>query len=183
MAFCGKCGAQIEDGAKFCSVCGAEVISAEQQNENAQTAETETKSDFGAKISGLNNTEDTTENYDSADIQSNKGIALISYIGILGLIPLFAKKDSPFTQYHAKQGFTLLLLYVAVGIVSGLLSLIKTPVRMFGITYAYATPWFISLICFLLYLIPIILSIIGIVNAVQGRAKELPVIGKIKILK
>ena len=58
MAFCGKCGAQIEDGAKFCSVCGAEVISAEQQNENAQTAETETKSDFGAKISGLNNTED-----------------------------------------------------------------------------------------------------------------------------
>ena len=29
MAFCGKCGAQIEDGAKFCSVCGAEVISAE----------------------------------------------------------------------------------------------------------------------------------------------------------
>ncbi len=41
--FCENCGNKIEDGSKFCAVCGAEVteISEEQQTEQVQTAPTE----------------------------------------------------------------------------------------------------------------------------------------------
>lgn len=179
MAFCGKCGAQLADGVKFCPACGAPV--ADVPGAEAQ-ASGNAASDFGAKVAGINNTEDTTANYSPVDINANKGISVLSYIGILFLIPLLAKKDSPYAQYHAKQGFNLFLLDVAIGIVNLLLGLIKVPQSLYGFVYGYATPWFVSLISWLLGLGVLALAIIGIVNAVQGKAKELPIIGKIKIL-
>ena len=38
-------------------------------------------------------------------------------------------------------------------------------------------------ILWLVFLVPIILAVIGIINAVNGKMKPLPVIGGIKILK
>ena len=43
----------------------------------------------------------------SKDVEENKAMAAIGYLGILFLIPLLANKDSPFAQYHAKQGMVL----------------------------------------------------------------------------
>ncbi len=40
----------------------------------------------------------------------------------------------------------------------------------------------VALVCGILYLCVGILAIIGIVNAVQGKAKELPIVGGFKIL-
>lgn len=175
MAFCGKCGAQLADGAKFCPACGAPVAEAQPAGSVA--------SNFGAAVSNINNTEDTTANYNVADINDNKGISVLSYIGILFLIPLLAKKDSPYAQYHAKQGFNLFLLDVAIGIVNLILGFFKVPKTVYGFVYDYETPLFVSIISWLLGLGVLALAIIGIVNAVQGKAKELPIIGKIKILK
>ena len=39
---------------------------------------------------------------DPKDVEENKLIAAVGYLGILFLIPLLAKKDSPFAQFHAK---------------------------------------------------------------------------------
>lgn len=42
----------------------------------------------------------------------NEGVnalAVISYLGILCLVPLLTKKDDKFTQFHAKQGLALLI--------------------------------------------------------------------------
>lgn len=41
------------------------------------------------------------------DAEENKFVAALSYLGILFLVPLLAKKDSPFAQFHAKQGLVL----------------------------------------------------------------------------
>jgi len=38
------------------------------------------------------------------DIEENKVLAIISYFWLLCLIPLLAKKDSPFAQFHAIRG-------------------------------------------------------------------------------
>lgn len=84
MAFCGKCGTKIEDGAKFCPACGAE---AQIPGENAQP-----QGDYGAKLQSLNNTADETAQFDAGDIQQNKVMAILAYIGILVLIPLFAAR-------------------------------------------------------------------------------------------
>lgn len=206
MAFCAKCGTQLNEGAKFCPICGASVgdaPKAEQfqqqapQNEQAQQAyqtqqnaqpnNNQNNNDFMSKVAGLNNTPDSTAEFDQTDINQNKGISVLAYIGILVLIPLFAAKHSKYAQYHAKQGFTLFLLSIAVGIVNFLLNLIKVSrpiVSVWGYTtYVSATPWYISLLCFLLYLPVLVWMILGIVNAATGKAKELPFLGKIKILK
>lgn len=93
------------------------------------------------------------------DIDENKLMAVLGYLGILLLIPLLAKKDSPYAQFHAKQGLVLLIAGIIVGVVA--------VIPVLG--------WIISLLGYLGY---IILWIMGIVNAISGKMNELPLIGK-----
>lgn len=190
MAFCKKCGAEIGEDTKFCPSCGTateETItqSTVEQTEQAQPQQ-EKKNDFVSKLTSLNDTKDTTSEFDSADIQQNSGISVLSYFGILFLIPYLAKKDSKFAQFHAKQGFNLFLVDIALIIVNALLHLIKFTETQYlwgyPMTVKY-TPWFITVICVLLGLGVLAFAVLGIINAVTGKAKELPFIGKFKILK
>jgi uncharacterized membrane protein len=98
-----------------------------------------------------------------SDIQQNKGIAIVSYI--LFFIPLLMAKESPYAQFHAKQGFNLFLLAVVVNIVLGIIPIIGwllLPLANIGV---------------------LALAIIGILNVVNGQLKRLPFIGEIVILK
>ncbi|MFH1781618.1 MAG: hypothetical protein ABH835_03330 [Patescibacteria group bacterium] len=52
--------------------------------------------------------------FDPKDVEENKAIACLSYLGILFLIPLLAKKDSKFAQTHAKQGLVMAIAAVLV---------------------------------------------------------------------
>lgn len=109
------------------------------------------------------NAADETAECDQADINSNKVMAILAYIGILFLIPLFAAKDSKFARFHTNQGIILFI----VAIISYIIG--KIPVIGFVGTI-------LSCLCS-------IFAIIGIIYAAQGKAKELPLIGKYKILK
>ena len=102
------------------------------------------------------------------DIQNNKVMAVLSYFGILALIPFLAAKESPYAQFHAKQGLTLFI----VEIVYSVLSVILAFIPVIGL-----------IVSGVLGLCVFVLAILGIVNAVQGQAKELPIIGMIKIFK
>ena len=97
-------------------------------------------------------------NYQSSpdrDIEDNKVLAAISYVWILCLVPLFLKRNSKFTQLHAKQG---LILFI---------------VEVFGILI-FAIP----LIGFVLYILVIIFALLGIMNSLQGKYWEMPILGK-----
>ena len=117
------------------------------------------KTDFSEDLKKLADTPDTTANYAAADIAENKGMAILCYLGILWLIPFLAKKDSPFVKYHLNQGLLVLILGIAVAIIS----------------------W-IPVIGWLCAVVVFALAVIGIVNVVNGKAQELPVIGKFKLL-
>lgn len=131
----------------------------------------------------LMDTADTTAEYDPRDIADNKVMAVLAYLGILVLIPMFtAPKNSRYARYHVKQGFTLFLCYIALSIVNFLLRLIKVTRYFWGVPYQ-TTPGIIIFLGWLLSLPLLVLTIIGIINAYQGRAKELPIIGKFTILK
>ena len=126
-------------------------------------------------MAALNNTADTTAEFDKADIDQNKGMAILAYFGPLVLIPILAAKNSKFARYHSNQGLILLIAAVIYGIAYGILS-----------TIIYAISWRLGFIVSIIGLVSIlftVLAIIGIINAVNGRAKELPIIGKYKILK
>ena len=133
------------------------------------------QTDFASKLQALNNTADTTADYTAEDIEQNKVMALLGYLGILFLVPLFAAPNSKFARYHANQGLVLSLAAVAFGIVYTIL-----------VTVLLTISWrlsFLTSILGLLWLAYPVLGIIGIINALNGKAKELPFIGKIKILK
>lgn len=172
MLLCEKCGTKVDEGTKFCPSCGnsMEVPAPQQQEQNSGD-----QNDFSAKIANLNDTADTTADYDADDVSKNKVMAVLAYFGPLCFIPMFAAKDSKFARFHANQGLVLLIACVAYSIVSSILNSIILAIswRLYFITSIIS---FISIVF-------AVLAILGIINAANGRAKELPVIGKFKILK
>jgi uncharacterized membrane protein len=115
-----------------------------------------------------------------ADWQANKLYGILSYIGFLVLVTVFAApKQSRYSRYHANQGLVLFIAEVAVYIVLGI------------ITAIFASSYFlfgglvvISILQFVFGVIFLILSILGILNAYNGKQVPLPVIGdKFNILK
>jgi uncharacterized membrane protein len=113
-----------------------------------------------------NDTNNYTNNNNTInkDIEDNKVIAALAYI--IFFLPLIVAKDSEFGKFHANQGLILLLLGFAVSIVGTIIPFIG---------------WFI--IAPIGGLVVLVLGILGIVNALNGVEKELPIIGSIKLLK
>ena len=163
MAFCGKCGTKFEDGTKFCPACGAPASS------NPQQAPTQTVPTYTPPVGP-----GTPGQTDIKDAQDNKAMAVLAYI--IFLIPLFAAKESKFARYHTNQGLVLLIATVVLSIVYSILT-----------TILFAISWRLGLavggILWLVFLLPTILAVIGIINAINGRMKPLPILGGIKILK
>ena len=91
--------------------------------------------------------------------EDNKLMGILSYIGVLCLIPLLTKKDDEFVFFHAKQGVVLFIAEVLTAFVAA--------IPLLG--------WIIAPIASLVW---IVLSIIGIINVLGDKTKELPLLGK-----
>ena len=126
--------------------------------------------DFGEELEKIVGTEDSTGAFDPEDARQNKAMAILAYISWLVLIPLFLAKSSKFARYHCNQGLILAILEIICWVVLGILG----GLPLIGGVFRLANG--ILGIAFLL------LAILGIVNVVNGRAKELPVIGSLRIL-
>ncbi|MDR1808211.1 MAG: hypothetical protein LBR33_09930 [Propionibacteriaceae bacterium] len=100
------------------------------------------------------------------DAQQNKAMAVLAYLGPLVLVPLFAAKHSPFARFHTNQGLVLLVAWVLQSILQGILGgfLLNTLLWLVGVAI-------------------LVLAILGIVNAVNGKTEKLPLVGNIQLLK
>lgn len=87
-------------------------------------------------------------------------MSILAYIGILVLIPLLTAKDNPAVRFHVRQGLVLCILEVIIWFVGG-------------------SFWMLMPILGIINLGLIVLSIIGIVNVIQKKEVELPVIGSL----
>ena len=122
-------------------------------------------------MANITETPDYTASFDQNDIQQNRVMSILSYLGILVLIPLFAAKESPFARFHCNQGIVLVLAEVILSAAGRLLG----GLPLVG--------WIIKLVAALGGIALFVFAIMGIINAVNGRAKELPLIGGFQILK
>ena len=109
---------------------------------------------------------DDTMSPDPSDVEKNKVMAILAYLGCLCLVPLLAAKDSPFARYHANQGLTLFLGWFIVSILG---YMINMPMVSMGFV--------------VLRLGMIVLAVLGIINAASGKMQPLPLIGGITLLK
>ena len=180
MAYCSKCGQQLPEGSKFCPSCGSPVGKCTKKSQADNVIE---------KIASLNDTEDSTSEYDEADISTNRIIALFSYLGPLVLVPIIGTPKSKFAMFHANQGLILLIAEIVYANVNGIIRcLLKVifPVKdlfWFFIPVRGTVCNIIYLLMGIVWLVFVIASVIGIINAARGKAKELPVIGGIRLLK
>jgi len=108
---------------------------------------------------------------EAADIEQNKVFAVLSYLPpLLFLVALLAARQSKFAMYHCNQGLVLTLAAFVVSIANMILDRILIFIPFLG--------WLLMSILSLGIFIGIIaLVIIGIINAVNGVCKPLPVIG------
>ena len=101
-------------------------------------------------------------------------------MGLLVLAPLFGAKKSPFVRFHVNQGIILCALYI---ILSTLMSFNSIIMAAAGVLAIDIILWLFNGLYILVLCGVTALSVIGIINALKGKMKKLPIIGKFKIFK
>jgi uncharacterized membrane protein len=98
---------------------------------------------------------------------SDRTIMLVlSYVGILCLIPLLTKKDDPEVQWHSKNGTALFAAEVVLVILRIMLIFIRIPFLGCGV----------SMITCVIWLGFLVISILAIMKALKGERFRIPVI-------
>ena len=119
---------------------------------------------------------DRTSEFSKNDIKDNKGISCFAYFGFLFVMPLFGASDSQFALFHANQGIVLVineLIFSILIFVAHLLS----PLMPGVFPIVRTILWFALSFCMIFY------TAYGVINTLKGKAKELPIIGSISILR
>lgn len=191
MKKCPKCDKELKTKDKFCSNCGEKVSKTKEKAETKK--ETKSNSDeifvkIGDNIEKILETEDSSSKFKKEDIESYKGLAILSYIGPLALIPYLKGKDHKYSYYHAVQGMNLLLVWFAYTILAILFYQIKVTKSCDYIwgrigNCVTTTPWWIKLPFGIIGFALFALNIIGIVYALLGKAKKLPLIDKVNVFR
>ncbi len=109
-------------------------------------------------VQGEPKSEGAPEGPELTGVDSNKLMAAISYLGLLVIVPILVAREDKFTMWHAKQGVLVLIGYVVASILSAV-----GPLSILGSLF---------------WLAMIIVSVVGFVQALQGKWWELPVVGK-----
>ncbi len=133
-------------------------------------------------------TKDATKDFDKKDISSGKGMAILSYI--IPPVPYFVEKDNKYVRFHARQGMDLLVIYIVWYIISNFLSnsiqVATSCGTVFGLELGNTckiTPWWVTFPIMLISLLIGLIALFGLISAIQDKAKELPLINKIKMFK
>ena len=129
---------------------------------------------------------DHTTECTQEEVNNGKLMAVLAYFGLLALIPYFVEKDNKYVRFHSIQGLNFYL--------EGLIATVGLTVVMFVSMFLFIIPilgWILGGILFIVSFIglmaisigSLVFQIMGIVYAVQGSAKELPIVNKIKLIK
>ena len=132
-------------------------------------------------VSAVTDTADQTDTMDKNDVDNNKFMGVLAYLFILVLIPIFAAKNSKFARFHANQGLVLCIIGCAHQIISAFTAFITTIISKIPVINILCL--IIDISMSLIGILLLVYAILGIVYVVQGKAKDLPFIGGIKILK
>ncbi len=148
-----------------------------QQNYNQYQNPNGNGGDFMDKIKNfILNTPVEKEPIDPQDIQTNNMLSLVAYIGLLFWIPLVAASKSKFARFHANQGLVLCLFSIVLSVASSIVYAILDLIPFVGAIL-------ILILSIAIFVVEVGYMALGIYNCVKGRANELPLIGKFRIIQ
>lgn len=171
MAYCKYCGGQVPDGTQTCPNCGGTLDGTAQ---NAQQNTQQTPPPPGGSFMGA----DTSSAFDGADLANNKWCYILAYLWILFFLPLVVCPDSKVGRFHANQGLLIFIFTTACQVLAGLLGVfggIPFIGALFGIL-AGILGWASGVIHLAAF-------IFALVNILDNKAVELPLIGKYRLIK
>ncbi|MBY0538913.1 hypothetical protein K2P56_00570 [Patescibacteria group bacterium] len=99
-----------------------------------------------------------TEEAKKSEPDNSTVMAALAYIGPLVIVSYIVAKDTPFVKFHIKQGLVLLVIEVALWFLGGML-------------------WAFIPFMGLINLVVLVFAIMGIINAVNKKEQELPLVG------
>lgn len=149
--------------------------SQEDSNVKKDSEKNEEDSKFVKWLKKQNDTKDTTADYKKIEIENFKMFCIFSYLFWLVLIPIFCAKESKYARYHANQGLILTICETIVLVLKIILNAIFAKVGFLLVLF--------DIIFYIVGAIFLVFMLLGIMNSINGKAKELPIIGKFKILK
>lgn len=90
---------------------------------------------------------------------------ILSYFGILAVVPLLVEKDDPEVQWHAKHGLVMMVSWIVLFIALAIL----TNLPLVGVFLGCA-------VVPLLWLVIVVIQIVAMVKALKGERLIIPVI-------
>lgn len=154
-------------------------------NEQNNITPGEDKKDFAdktiAKVEGFMDTKNHSDEFTNDDVNSNKNSALLCYIPFVSLYFILngSVKKSDYLKCHANQGLDVTILSVLVYFLAKVLSSIFRETSFI----INDIPGWLEVLIAIMYFICFLYMLFGIINTVNGSSKELPIIGKIKLIK
>jgi uncharacterized membrane protein len=132
-------------------------------------------------VEGFMDTEDHKSEFSIEEVKKYKTSAILSYIPIIVVIFLITgkQKQSKYLCFHMNQGLVITIITATVSIISTILGIIFKSDTMLK----DSVPGWVSFISYIMYCVCFLSSIYGIVNTYNDSSKEIPLIGKIKLLK
>lgn len=125
----------------------------------------------------------SSQNFDSHSLSPNL-ICALGYIPILFWLPMVAAKDEPMAKDISNQGLLLLIAGIICNILSSFLSSIFYSFYDFiPFAFPFWSSAFINLIFGIISFALFICMIVGFVKALSGKFFEIPLIGKIRIIR
>jgi uncharacterized membrane protein/RNA polymerase subunit RPABC4/transcription elongation factor Spt4 len=163
--YCRHCGKDINDQAVVCVGCGAPPLTGKKfcQSCGKDTAENaEVCTNCGVRLA----TGTLSTGMTGAD--EGKVFAFLAYLlGLIGVLVVYlAKKDNPFALYHAKQSLVLSIAAIILSVGAAILAAVPF------------VGWILALVIWIVDIGVLVLWIIGMVNALGGQQKPLPIIGE-----
>lgn len=100
------------------------------------------------------------------DVEKNKVNAVLSYLGILIIVPLVSEdaKKSPYAKFHLNQGLVLLI-------------------ASFALSFVWVIPVLGWIVGFFGGIVLFVIWVMGLVSAFQGTMKKVPILGDIELVK
>lgn len=95
---------------------------------------------------------------------------IVAYLSPIGFVIAFLVGDRENCKFHLNQALVLTIISLALQVLSKIASIIPLIGGIIGLV--------ISLISLLLF----VLWLMGIIGAIQGQEKEIPLIGHIKLI-